>query len=93
MQCQHELLNRCVIRLNKTFGPSFLLEVPFVFVGVINSSVNLFFNVSSLSAAGKYGWKTFIQVLVPNLFICNYLVNLALMIHVTEKIREQVPTY
>lgn len=92
MQRQHELLIRCVIRLDKTFGPCFLLEVPFVFIGVINSSVNLFFSVSS-SSAGKDGWISFLQVIVPNLFICNYIVNLAFMIHVAEKIREQVHVY
>jgi len=47
LQRQHELLTRCVIRLNKTFGPCLLLEVSFIFISVVNYSVSLFFIVSS----------------------------------------------
>lgn len=88
MQRQHELLTRCVIRLNKTFGPCLLLQVSFVFIGVINSSVSMFFVVSS--STGEDDWPIYLQTLVSFWFLSNHVINLALMIYIADKLHEEV---
>jgi len=88
MQRQHELLTRCVIRLNKTFGPCLLLQISFVFIGVINSSVSMFFVVSS--STGEDDWPIYLQTLVSFWFLSNHVINLALMIYIADKLHEEV---
>ena len=89
MQRQHDLLTRCVTRLSKTFGPCLLLEVSFIFIAVINNSFTLFFIVSS-SASEDASQILFLHVLVAFSFLSNHIVKLALMVHVADKIHEEV---
>ena len=86
LQRQHELLCRCADFINCIFGPILLFQIPFVFIGVINSFLNVFFNFKDRFG----GLGDYLAVVSTLSFIVSHFVNFSMLCNTSDNLRNAV---
>ena len=87
LQRQHELLCRSADSMNEIFGPILIFQIPFVFIGVINSSVNIFFKFKDGFGKTEDSYFSLISTLA---FLVSHIANFSLLCHESDNLRNSV---
>jgi hypothetical protein len=89
LQRQHELLCRSAHSMNEIFGPVLVFQILFVFIGVINSIVNIFFKLKD--GLGKT--EDYYALMSTLSFLISHFANFSLLCHGSDNLRNAVSYY